>query len=173
MASTHRAAGRARERRYRRLAADPVIAARTRFFSAAVIVTKALATRDLPAFFTRLGAMLEVANVYRAREIRAGTRYRTGSVQGNTADFVHFEQSLVEAELERLRTHDPSAYHHVVVCANARIARATAGLARWLNREFARAAMATRRQLGREIDFGRRGDRELLGNAIARESPAG
>jgi hypothetical protein len=170
MLSTHRSAAYARERRYRRIAADPVIAARTRFFSAAAVVTKALATRDLPAFFTRLGATLEVANVRRAREIKAGTLYRAGSVQGNTADFVHFEQSLVEAELDRLRAQDPRAHEEVVACANVQIARATQGLARWVNREFARAVLATRRQLGREIDFGRRGDRELLGNAIALES---
>jgi hypothetical protein len=173
MLSAHRSAAHARERRYRRIAADPVIAARTQFFLAAAVVTKALATRELPAFFTRLGAMLEVANVRRAREIRAGTLYRAGSVQGNTADFVHFEQSLVEAELDRLRAHDPRAYQDVVACANVQILRATARVARWLNREFARAVMVTRQQLGREIDFGRRGDREILGNAIARESGSG
>ena len=88
----------------------------------------------------------------------------------NTADFVHFEQELVESELERLRIRDPVAHHDVVECANRQIARATRGIARWTNRRFARAALATRRQLGRDIDFARRDDRELLGNAIARES---
>jgi hypothetical protein len=39
-----------------------------------------------------------------------------------------------------------------------------------MNREFARAVIETRRQLGRDIDFARREDRELLGNAIALES---
>jgi hypothetical protein len=170
MPSAVQVAARVRELRYRRIAADPLIAARTDFFSAAAIVTKALSTRDQPPFLAQLGARLEVANVRRAREIRAGKLYKGGSVRTNTADFVHFEQMLVEAELEGLRARDPVAYHDVVECANRQIARATRGLARWTNRRFARAARATRRQLGREIDFARQADRELLGNAIARGS---
>ena len=160
----------ARERRYRRIAADPAIGNRTSFFAAAAIVTRALGSREQPPFLAKLGALLEVANVRRAREILAGKRYRTGSPRANTADFVHFEQALVEAELERLRARDPDAWREVVDCANLQIRRATRGIARWLNREFARAATETRRHLGREIDFSRREDRELLGNAIARES---
>src|SRR4051812_33567524 len=170
MPSPVRIAALARERRYRRIAADPAIAARTSFFAAAAIVTKALATRDQPPFLVQLGAMLEVANVRRAREIRAGKRYRQGSPRANTADFVHFEQALVEVELERLRARDEAAWRAVVDCANVQMRRATRGFARWMNREFARAALETRRQLGRDIDFARRADRELLGNAIAREA---
>jgi hypothetical protein len=162
----------ARARRYRRISADPVIAARTGFFAAAAVVTRALATRDQPPFFARLGAQLEVINVRRARQIRAGELYRHGSVVANTADFVRFEQSVVQAELERLRECDPQAYEDVVTCASAQIARASRGLARWFNRDFARAVVVTRRQLGRDVDFARRGDRELLGNAIAREAGA-
>jgi hypothetical protein len=168
-----RQAALARARRYRRIAADPVIAARTHFFSAAAIVTKALATRDQPAFLAKLGAKLEVANVRRAREIRAGKLYRRGSVLANTADFIRFEQALVEAELERLRAGDSQAFDSVVQCANGQIDRATRGIARWLNRRFAKAALDTRRELGRDIDFARRDDRERLGNAIARESLRG
>jgi hypothetical protein len=170
MPSMPKQVARIRERRYRRIAADPLISARTHFFSAAAVVTKALATREQPPFLARLGAKLEVANVRRAREIRAGKLYERGSPQANTADFVRFEQALVEAELERLRAQDPHAYQHVVTCANAQIARAAHGLVRWMNREFARAVIATRRQLGRDVDFARRDDRELLGNAIAREA---
>ena len=170
MPSPHQIAALARERRYRRIAADPAVAARTTFFAAAAVVTRALATRDQPPFLVKLGAMLEVANVRRAREIRAGQRYKTGTPRANTADFVHFEQALVEAELARLRARDEGAWRDVIECANVQIRRATGGLARWLNREFARAALDTRRQLGRDIDFARREDRELLGNAIAREA---
>jgi hypothetical protein len=170
MPSPHQVAARARERRYRRIAADPVIGGRTSFFAAAAIVTRALATRDQPPFLAKLGATLEVANVRRAREIRAGKRYKTGTARANTADFVHFEHALVEAELERLRARDADAWRDIVGCANGQIRRATRGLARWVNRDFARAVIETRRQLGRDVDFARREDRELLGNAIARES---
>jgi len=170
MPSPQRIAALARERRYRRIAADPAISARTSFFAAAAAVTRALATRDQPPFLVKLGAMLEVVNVRRAREIRAGKRYRTGTSRANTADFVHFEQALVEAELGRLRARDERAWLDVIDCANVQIRRATRGFARWMNRDFARAAIETRRQLGRDIDFARRGDRELLGNAIAREA---
>jgi hypothetical protein len=168
MASPHRIAARARERRYRRIAADPAIAARTNFFAAAVVVTRALGAREQPPFLVQLAAMLEVANVRRAHEIRAGRLYETGAPRANTADFVHFEQALVEAELARLRARDERAWHAVVDCANAQLRRATRGVARWVNREFARAAREARRQLGRDIDFARREDRELLGNEIAR-----
>jgi hypothetical protein len=170
MLSPHQAAARARELRYRRLAADPAIATRTDFFRAAAVVTKALATRDQPSFLTSLAAKLEVANVRRAREIRSGKLYARGSAPANTADFVRFEQSLVEAELRELRERDPAAYDGVVARANLQIARATRGMARWMNREFARAVIATRRQLGRDIDFSRCADREMLGIAIARQS---
>lgn len=165
-----RQAARVRAHRYRRIAADPVIAARTHFFSAAAVVTKALATRDQPVFLSRLGAKLEVTNLRRAREIRAGKLYRQGSALANTADFIRFEQALVERELEQLRAEDSRAFEAVIACANEQIDRATRGVARWLNRRFARAVVATRRELGRQIDFGRRDDRERLGNAIARES---
>jgi hypothetical protein len=160
----------ARERRYRGIAADPAIAARTYFFAAAVIVTRALATREQLPFLAMLGAKLEVANLRRAREIRAGILYRNGSAQANTADFIHFEQALVQAELETLRGHDLRAYEEVVACANAQIAGATRGFARWINRRFARAVLTAREKIGRDIDFALRTDRELLGNAIARES---
>src|SRR4051812_45528627 len=134
MRSLQKDAALARARRYRRIAADPAIGGRTHFYSAAAIVTKALATRDQPPFLAELGAKLEVANVRRAREIRAGKLYRNGSVQANTADFVHFEQALVQAELERLLAEDRRLYDEVVACASAQISRATSGLARWLNR---------------------------------------
>src|SRR4051794_26545967 len=83
-----------RSDRYRRIAADPMIASRTHFFSAAVLVTKALSSRDQPRFLSQLGAILEVANLRRAREIRSGKLSRTGSTESNTADFISFEQSL-------------------------------------------------------------------------------
>lgn len=170
MATPRQDSARARARRYARIAADPAIAARTHFFSAAAIVTKALATRDQPPFLSKLGAQLEVANVRRAREIRTGKLYRQGSPLANTAEFVRFEQALVETELARLRERDPDGYRAVVACANEQIARSARGIARWVNRKFARAVDDTRRRLGRDIDFARRQDRELLGNAIARES---
>lgn len=170
MPSPRQSAARLRERRYRSVAADPFIAARTHFFRAAVIVSRTLATRDHPPFLAELGARLEVANLRRARQIRAGRLYRDGSADANTADFVRFEQALVQAELEKLLRRDAHAYDELVACANAQISRAATGIARWLNRRFARAVHATRAQLGREVDFGRRADRELLGNAIVRES---
>jgi len=170
MALEHQISSRARARRYRRIAADPAIATRTHFFAAAAIVTRALATRDQLPFLARMGARLEVANVRRAREIRAGKLYRRGSVLANTADFIRFEQALVQTELEQLLARDPGAYQEVVTHASEQISRATTGLARWLNRRFARAVIETRRQLGREVDFARRDDRELLGNSIAREA---
>ncbi|HTU67668.1 MAG TPA: hypothetical protein VMF52_17080 [Steroidobacteraceae bacterium] len=170
MGSPGRKAGLARSRRYQRISVDRAVGTRTHFFAAASLVAKALATHDQPSFLSKLGAKLEVENVRRAREIRAGRLYRDGSPLANTADFVRHEQLLVELELERLRAADPPAFDAVIASANAQIERSTRGLSRLMNRRFVRAVVAMRRELGRPFDFARRDDRERLGNAVAREA---
>jgi hypothetical protein len=163
---------RRRALRYRWLHAHPVIRRSTSFFAAAAVVTRALASRRRSGFLAQIGAHLECANVRRAAEILAGLRYGGGSALENTADFVHYEQQLVQAALDALRATDHEGYASVVCAANAEIASACGFIARLRHPQFARAARWVRQRLSRPIDFARREDRELLGNAIAREASA-
>jgi hypothetical protein len=46
--------------------------------------------------------MLENANILRAQEIRTRPRYDEDSIEGNTTEFVCYEQELVQAALDAL-----------------------------------------------------------------------
>ncbi|MGD9597239.1 MAG: RHS repeat-associated core domain-containing protein, partial [Steroidobacteraceae bacterium] len=159
-----------RSRLYEFTDADHRISSRTSFFAAAAVVTNALATRTQSQFMRTLSEKLENKNMIRANQIRAGQLYSSGSISDNTADFVHFEQSIVQSELDDLRIANPEEYARTISEANSALNGASfAAAGRVTDPNFARAVTATRKELGRDIDFSKQSDREALGNAVAHE----
>jgi len=158
-----------RSSRYERVHADARVSSRTSFFGAAAIVTNALGGAPQSDFMHKISSRLETANMERAEQIRAGTIYSSGSVRQNTADFVHFEQSVVQGALDELKATNATEYAEEVQTANRNLNGAFSQLARATDPAFARAAAATREELGRDIDFEKQSDREALGNNIAEE----
>ena len=161
-----------RSERYRRLDAQPAIRSRTDFFAAASVVTRMLAYSGPTPFMVALSDALERVNMARARLICSGLLYATGSVERNTLDFVRYEQSLVQAALERLRSSDPGAYSEQIRTANSAIVRvlrhrahATAAIA-----TFVQATECCLARLGRAIEFSAQSDREALGEELARSA---
>jgi len=158
-----------RSYRYEKVNADRSVASRTSFFGAAAIVTSALGGWPQSDFMRRLSASLEKANMTRANQIRAGKLYSGGTVRENTADFVHFEQGLVQTALDKFQRDDPDRYVAEIQSASSMLNGPFGRLARATDPTFARAAAATRKALGRDIDFGSQSDREALGNAVAEQ----
>ncbi len=158
-----------RSRRYESIHADPVIAGKTRFFAAASLVTGALALIGPSRFLRELSAMLEVANLLRAQEIRARRIYHEDSVEQNTADFIRYEQTLVQAALDSLRSRHPERYRREVDLANFLLNALNGRLTRRVLRSaFARAVRAAIHELGSDIDFARQRHREMLGLQLTR-----
>jgi hypothetical protein len=156
-----------RSRVYAAVNEDDRVSSKTSFFAAAAIVTNTLGGAPQSDFQHKLSADLEKANLDRANEIRAGTRYATGSIEEHNRDFVHFEQSHVQAALDGLQTSDPEGYKSNVDAANSALNGPIGLLAKATDPSFAAAVAATRSSLGHAIDFARQKDREALGNTIA------
>jgi hypothetical protein len=160
-----------RSRRYESIHADPDIAAKTQFFGAASLVTGALALIAPSRFLRDLSAMLEVANMLRAQEIRSRLIYPEDSVERNTVDFIHYEQTLVQAALDTLRGRHPKRYRQEVELANFLLNALNRSVARYVLRwAFADAVRAAIAELGADIDFARQSHREMLGLQLARAS---
>ena len=160
-----------RSRRYGRLHADPAIARSTEFFAAASLVTGALALIGPSRFLRDLSERLEAVNISRAQEIRSRRLYCGDSIEKNTADFVHYEQTLVQAALDALRNRHPRRYRREVEIANFLLNAVNRIGARYVLRSvFARAVRAVSAELGNDIDFARQKHREMLGLQLARAS---
>ena len=148
--------------------ADPAIARRTEFFAAASLVTGALALAAPSRFFRDLSGMLEAANMARAHGIRTRALYHDGPIEKNTADFIHYEQGLVQTALEALRCRKPELYRREVDVANFLLNTLNCAVLRCLLRSsFARAVRAATAELGGTIDFARQDHREALGMQLA------
>jgi len=161
-----------RSERYRRLDAHPTIRSRTDFFAAASVVTRVLAYSATP-FMVALSGALERVNVSRAQLICGGRLYVAGSVESNTLDFVHYEQSLVQEALDRLRDTDPRGYSEQIRLANsaiARILRHRGPCASGAFTTFIAAAESCLVRLGHVIEFAAQSDREVLGEELARSA---
>lgn len=160
-----------RAERYRRLDARPSIRGRTDFFAAAATVTRVLAYGGATPFLADLSASLESANLLRARQIDRGLLYAGGSIEINTADFVHYEQCIVQQALERLRSRDSRRYTEQIRWANAALTFAMQAGLHWgwgACALFAHAVRGCRPKLGRGIEFADQTHREILGIEIAR-----
>lgn len=120
-------------------------------------MTNALGGAPQSDFFHKLSADLESADLARANQIRDGHLYSGGTIQANTADFVHFEQGKVQR------------YAQTINDANSSLNGPLSSLAKLTDPTFSRAVSATQRALGRDIDFASQRDREALGNAVANE----
>jgi hypothetical protein len=160
---------RRRAQLYRLLDADPAIRERTSFFAAAALVTRTLMRRPSP-FLLGLSEVLEAENAARAAQIRAGRLYASPDVQANTADFIHFEQTIVEAHLLRFRARSPARYRLEIEALNrALLLIATSRWRLLVETPFARAVAATVQALGGvSLDVSQQHCRELLGMNIAR-----
>ena len=156
-----------RSRVYAAVDADPRVSSKTSVFAAASIVTNALGGAPQSDFQHNLSADLEKSNLDRANEIRAGTRYGTGSIEEHNRDFVHFEQSRVQTALNGLQASDPAGYKSNVDAANSVLNGSLGLLAKLTDSSFSTAVAATRASLGHSIDFSSQKDREALGNTIA------
>lgn len=164
-----------RSERYRRLDAQPAIRARTDFFVAASLVTRVLAYGGATPFMLRLSESLERVNSWRAQLICRGLLYGGGTIQGNTVDFIRYEQILVQRALDRLRRSHPDAYAQQIRHADdaiARLLQRRALCASGALTTFIRAADSCLATLGRMLEFSRQSDREALGEALARSARA-
>lgn len=170
-----------RSLRFARLGANPKISSRTSFFSAASVVTNALASKDIgisgvsaqtSGFLNRTSTALETANINKASGILAGTEFSGGSIAANDAAFVRFEQGMVQDQLNALQSSDAGAFKSIVGeingLLNASGAKSiAAGLA---DPNFQGVLNGVRESLGRDIDFANRSDRIAIGDALTKKT---
>jgi hypothetical protein len=152
------------------LDADPKIGRRTAFFRAAAVVTRVLGSGHLTGFMRDLSASLEVANLARAQQIRAGQLYVEHAVGANTAHFIRFEQALVQEALDMLRTKDARQYAAEIDSADRALARMRLWCSRLpstAHRDLHMALQQARAWLGRAPRFAIQSDREAIGLAVA------
>ena len=160
-----------RAERYRRVDAQPSIRGRTDFFAAAATVTQVLGYGGATPFLADLSESLEAVNLLRAGQIDRGLLYAGGSIEANTAHFVHYEQCIVQQALERLRSRNPKSYAEQIRWANAALTFAMQAGLHWgwgACALFADAVRRCRPKLGRGIEFADQAHREVLGVEIAR-----
>jgi hypothetical protein len=155
---------------YEYLDADPAIGGRTRFFRAASVVTRVLGASGPTCFMRGLSASLEIANLARARQIRGGGLYTNGAFVANTADFIRFEQALVQQALDALWVEDAPRYAAEVGYVDRGLARMRLWCSCLRSGAHLRLHIAlqqARRALGRQPQFARQVDRETIGLALA------
>ncbi len=162
-----------RSRRYGNVHAEPTIARKTEFFAAASLVTSALALVAPSRFLRDLSERLEVTNMARAHGILTRQLYPDDTIEKNTADFIHYEQGLVQTALDSLRHRQPELYRREVGCANFLLNALNRTVLRHILRSsFARAVRAAAAELGSEIDFACQNHREAVGMQLARAEGA-
>ena len=158
-----------RGERYQQWHADPRIAARTSFFAAAAVVSRALARIPWTGFLLPLSGALELENARRARQICRGTLYSHPSVASNTVDFIRFEQGLVQIHLDRARQIAPQRFTAQLRAYNAAFSLLHATRLRCgVEESFVAGVADTVHEIGRSIDLADRACREILGMYIAR-----
>jgi hypothetical protein len=110
-----------------------------------------------------ISASLERTNSALALELEQGRLY-------SDMRLVHIEQTVVQGHLDKLRADNPAAYARVIrevnSFLNARGVRGFLAESRTTDAAYARVLDAVRGRLGRDIDFGRQLDREMIGNQL-------
>jgi hypothetical protein len=160
-----------RSRLYAALHADAQISHCTSFFAAASVITGLFCLRPPSLFLCELSQTLEAVNLERAEQIRRGTLYTRGSVQHNTADFVHYEQSVVQLSFDQLRRTQPDHYRREIQSANQSLRGFWVQLSvRLLKPYFARTLLSVTQHLGRSLDIAKQTDREFLGRELAKDA---
>jgi len=154
-----------RSLRYESMDDDPKLRGFTRFFGAASMVTNVLGTirgfGPNAKFMSRLSRRLERSNLQRAELIKSGKLASLGSVASNDAAFVHYEQSIVQSQLDEMKTDSPIGYKTLVLYSNSALNGPLA------DPNFRRARDAAVREIGGPIDFANQSHRETLGRAVA------
>lgn len=161
---------------YGQMDAKPGIQSQTRFFAAANAVSQALADVATPIsglfvsgktanFLEGVGQNLEKLNQTEAAAIQNGT------LSGPNLDqqLVHNEQSSVQTQLDAFQQSDPKAYSTAITEINGSLnGMVTRGLEqlKGTDRAYAGVLAGVRKDLGRNIDFSKQGDREAIGNAL-------
>lgn len=163
---------------YGQIDANSAIQSQTRFFAAANAVSQALGDVAVPGlsrfeissstanFLEGVGENLQKTNESEASAIQNGT------LSGPNLDqqLVHNEQSAVQGQLDNLQQSDAGAYKTTISEINSALNPGIVG-------QFASTRFATdkayagvldgvRKDLGRNIDFSKQGDREAIGNAL-------
>jgi len=97
---------------------------------------------------------------------------QNGSLSGENLDarIVHMEQTKVQGSLDQLKKSDPAAYRKAVEESNAALnptgIMRTAATTLDTDKAYMKVLDGVRKNLGRNIDFSRQGDREAIGNAL-------
>jgi hypothetical protein len=158
--------------RYQRLARDARIRTTTAFFAAAATVNRVFAYSGATIFMAELSAHLEVFNVTRARQIREGSLVGPASVERNTADFIDFEQTLLQRRLDALQRDNPALYASELRWAAYSLKRLADSSPPPASTAYGRLRLAfvgAQSQLGRWPQFEIQRDRVAIGVALARE----
>ena len=161
---------------YGQIDAKPGVQSQTRFFAAANAVSQALADVATPLsgmfvsgktanFLEGVGQNLEKLNQTEAAAIQ------NGSLGGPNLDgqLVHNEQSSVQSQLNSFQQSDSAGYTKAIGEINGSLnGMATQALQqlRGTDRAYAGVLAGVRKDLGRNIDFSKQGDREAIGNAL-------
>ncbi len=157
-----------RVHRYDAVDAEEAIRARTDFFAAAAVVTRAVSFMPPSRFLLHLSARLEWLNMSRAAAIRSGSLYGGGSVAANTDDFIHIEQSAVQRHLDCLKKAAPHRYRTEIASLNSAM-RAAGRLPLWAPgvAGIANALRRAQQETDGEMDFAAQPFREAVGRHVS------
>jgi len=164
---------------YGRIDANPNIQSQTRFFAAANAVSQALADVDAPGssliggissntstFLEGVGQRLQAFNECKAHLIASGDMSGPGLDQ----QLVHNEQTMVQGQLDNLKQSNPDAYNQTITEINGALNPGAVGQfasTRFsTDKAYAGVLDGVRKDLGRNIDFSKKSDREAIGNAL-------
>lgn len=162
---------------------DARVSGQTRFFAAASAVSLALANSDVgyDGFISRLTPQISgstqqflgaVGQDLLQLNRSAAADIQSGKMSGPDLDarMVHMEQSNVQGSLDALKKSDPAAYKTLVAESNAGLnptdRMRKVGSVYSTDKAYLGVLDGLRKQLGRNIDFSKQGDREVIGNAL-------
>jgi RHS repeat-associated protein len=161
---------------YGKIDAMSGVQSQTRFFAAANAVSQALADVATPLsgmfvssktanFLEGVGENLQKLNESEAMSIQ------NGSLSGPNLDgqLVHNEQSSVQGQLNNFQQSDPMGYMKAIGEINGSLNSTATKMLEQLSgtdRAYAGVLAGVRKDLGRDIDFSKQGDREAIGNAL-------
>lgn len=164
---------------YRRFDANPAINSRTRFFGAAAAVSNSLGDVDAWKVIVRplgissqtgsilegIGRTLQAFNEGESHLVATGA---LGSGPALDSQLVHNEQGVVQGVLDNLQKSDLAGYSKAIGEINGSLnGLATRALEQIApsDRAYAGILAGVRKDLGRDINFANRSDREAIGNA--------
>jgi len=169
-----------RSRHYLSIAKQNDVAQRTTFFTAAAVVTNALATQDIWGFqgsaFLQvhkktaqfLKSTSDALENHNMKRLSGLLDQPAGNVEENDNNFVHEEQTIVQDRLNSLAADSPSEYRSLIGNVNNTLNTPTALAKVFGNSVLGGIISQVRSGLGRDIDFAKQGDREAIGRALTK-----